>query len=100
MELPPKPEKRKEKTFVVLGENGHENEYVFTMPYATSDEIPYALTSAITERLAGTGWEVLNRGTRLEIRHAKEFGKREDETVTSTIREILGDRYEVTFLEK
>src|SRR6267142_5482337 len=81
MEQLPKPEKKKEKTFIVFGENGHEGEYVFTMPYAKSDEIPSEVVDRLSELLEEAGWEVRNRGSRLEILHAKEFGKRDDETV-------------------
>lgn len=92
---PRSPEKRKEQVQVVFGERGHEAEYVFTMPYSVSDDIPYTIIEPLRDLLEEQGWEVMNRQSRLEIRHAKEYGKRDDELVFSILRSVLGDGYEL-----
>jgi hypothetical protein len=99
MEKIPSPEKRREKTFVAFGENGHENEYIFTMPYSKTDEIPENIAIALSNLLEAKGWEVLNRGTRLEIKHTKEFGKRDDETIHSAISAVLGEGYDAVLVK-
>ncbi len=70
------------------------------MPFSQTDEISTSIADALTELFAETGWEVFNRGTRLEIRHMKEFGKRDDEAVRLVIQDVLGEKYEIAVVSK
>ncbi len=100
MENLPKPEQRKEKTFIVFGENGHENEYVFTMPYAKTEEIPFHIIESLEESLKDKGWEIRNRGSRVEILHSQIFGEQDDKTIMQAIEQALGEQYQVAFIKK
>lgn len=100
MEMPPKPEKRKEKVYAVFGESGHENEYVFTMPDAKEQRIPFQVLESLLDAFEEKEWEVLERGTRVEIRHRRVSGKQADEMITQVLKKVLGEQYEVVFVRK
>jgi hypothetical protein len=91
----PSTEKRKERVQVMYGLTGHELEYVFTMPYKTEDRMPFDVMDRIFEAFEKTDYEVLDRGTRLEIRNRKDLHVRDDETVISTLKRALGESYDL-----
>ena len=84
------PEKRKPKAWLNFGLNGHEKEYVFVMG---GIDIPPDVEESIQTEL-GEEWELMNRGTRIEIRNRQEYGRRDDERVGSACRVALGDAFE------
>jgi len=91
MEDPSKPEQRKKKAYLNFGQPGHEDEYVL---HLADDDIPYDMADKIKEIL-GENWQVLDRGTRIEIGHKRKFGLRDDKKVSGAVEQAISDKYKL-----
>ncbi|OGZ07719.1 MAG: hypothetical protein A3C93_06535 [Candidatus Lloydbacteria bacterium RIFCSPHIGHO2_02_FULL_54_17] len=74
---------------VIFGAGGHEGEYVLGLENFNHDNyIPGDIEVQLKEAL-GTEWRVENRGSRIEINHRREYGKRDDAVVHSALETVL-----------
>lgn len=78
-----------ELPWLVFGGGGHEREYVLNIPeYDHNNYIPRSIECALQERLPG--WDVCNRGSRIEITHKEPYGIRIDTEVYPAVFDVIG----------
>ena len=100
MERPPHQEKTLPQGFLTPPNSSHPGDYALNLEgYGINDaeHVPQSIADALQEKL-GDEWRIGNRGTRLEISHVSEFGKRDDLLVMNAVEQILsqnGYRIEV-----
>ncbi len=89
-------EKKKVRAELTFGLPGHEWEYVFIVD--SDDFLPSDISETLQDAL-GEDWEVLDRGTRIEIKNKQKLGLRDDEKVKTILEKVVADRYNLrTFL--
>ena len=72
------------------GQPGHEREYCLIFEeFDDRNFIPITFSLELEEKLPG--WSVENRGTRIEICHRSDFGRRQDEEVVGAVRTVVGE---------
>ncbi len=83
---------RKKMFLTPPGYGGHQNDYTFNMEgYGLNNFIPDELANEVASAL-GDEWEVVNRGSRLEISHKTEYGKRDDTHVMDAIETAFNSK--------
>lgn len=78
-------EKRKPRAWVAFGLSGHESEYVLA---ADTESFPPDVESELQKEL-GEYWEVLDRGTRIEIRSKKTYGAQNNDRINTALQKVL-----------
>jgi hypothetical protein len=88
-------EKRKVRAEFSFGIAGHEWEYVFIAD--SDDPLPSEIGETLQLEL-GDDWEVVDRGTRIEIKNKQKLGLRDDEKIQSSIEKVVSGRYDLHIL--
>ncbi len=86
---------RKLKAWVEFGLDAHEKEYVFNVEHLAAEktmDVPSNIIQQL-EELIGADWEIIDRGTRVEIRNRKEYGRRDDEIIRKAVEQAIGDKF-------
>lgn len=74
---------------IFFGAGGHESEYVLALEeFNANNYIPRDIEAALRTAL-GEEWRVENRGSRIEIHHRRDYGKRDDAVVHGAVADVL-----------
>ena len=90
------PPKSPESEQVQIYWSPRDNEYKLIMPNLPrggSASLPPELQERVLDAFKGTEWEVIDRGTRIEIHHTQEYGKRDDAFIRERLRTAFRDSF-------